>query len=86
MPIPSNFFFNSPYGHGSGISSLTNNTTQNKVPAQLFVPFTFILFVKKDAKKHASKFINTEYGLMVKPCLSSMNNNQKRLKHWKRQS
>ena len=79
VAIPSNLFFNSPYGHGSGISSLAHNTTQNKVPAQLFVPFTFIPFVKKDAKKHALKFIDTEYGLTIEPCLSSMNNNQKKI-------
>ncbi len=79
VAVPSNLLLNSPYEHGSGISSLTNNTTQNKVPPQLLVPFTFIPFVKKDAKKHALKSIDTEYGLTIKPCLSSMNNNQKKI-------
>jgi hypothetical protein len=50
VAVSSNLFFNSPYGHGSGISFLTNNTTKNKSPAKLFVPFTFIPFLKKDAK------------------------------------
>ena len=35
--------------------------------------------MKKDAKKHALKFIDTEYGLTIEPCLSSMNNNQKKI-------
>ena len=35
--------------------------------------------MKKDAKKHALKFIDTEYGLTIKPCRSSMNNNQKKI-------
>ena len=51
----------------------------NNVPAQFFVPFTIVPFDKKDAKKNAERYIDTEFGITIEPSHSSMNNDQKKI-------
>jgi hypothetical protein len=60
-------------------SSVTNNTNQNNVPPHVIIPPTIIPFEKKVAEGQASTFIDTEYGLIIAPCLSSANSNPSKI-------
>lgn len=61
----------------SEMSSITHNTNQNHVAPLVILPLTFISFAKKDTKKQAIKYVDTEYGHTIAPNLSSIPQLQK---------
>lgn len=56
----------------SDISSITHNTNQNNVAPHVVIPLTIISFTKKDTENQAKKYVDTEYGHLIAPNLSSI--------------
>jgi hypothetical protein len=56
----------------SDISSITHNTNQIYVAPNVIIPLTIISFAKKDTENQAMKYVDTEYGHLIAPNLSSI--------------
>ena len=58
--------------HPSDISSISHNTNQFNVARHVIIPLSIIPFSRKETKNQAIKYIDTEYGEVIAPNLSSI--------------